>query len=169
MLQVSPIQENVRIAPRPWWERYQPISYLLETRSGTQQEFREMVRRCNNVGVRIYVDVVFNHMSGDHKDARGTGGSTADTYNRNYSTVPYTPADFHATCAIVNYQDAANVRNCELSGLHDLDQRKEHVRERIVNFLNEAIGDGVAGFRLAGPTSRRSYFTRISAPSGNKS
>lgn len=108
-----------------------------------------MVRRCNNVGVRIYVDVVFNHMSGDHKVASGTGGSTANTYNREYPAVPYTRADFNPTCAINNYQDPANVRNCELAGLHDLNQTLEHVRERIVNFLNDAIDAGVAGFRLA--------------------
>lgn len=108
-----------------------------------------MVRRCNNAGVRIYVDVVFNHMTGDHDNARGTGGSTADTHSRSYPAVPYSHFDFHYPCAITNYNDAGNVRNCELSGLHDLDQSKEYVREKIVNFMNEAVDAGVAGFRLA--------------------
>jgi hypothetical protein len=38
---------------RPWWERYQPVSYNLCSRSGTQQELRDMVCRCNNVGVMM--------------------------------------------------------------------------------------------------------------------
>jgi len=147
--QVSPIQENVIVGNRPWWERYQPISYIWQTRSGTPDEFKEMVRRCNNASVRIYVDVVFNHMTGNHNDAKGTGGSTADTYDFSYPAVPYSQYDFHTPCAINNYQNAANVRNCELSGLHDIDQSKEYVREKIVNFLNEAVDAGVAGFRLA--------------------
>ncbi|RLU18783.1 hypothetical protein DMN91_009140 [Ooceraea biroi] len=147
-VQVSPVQENVVIGHRPWWERYQPISYIWHTRSGTPQEFKEMVRRCNDAGVRIYVDVVFNHMSGDHNDAMGTGGSKANTYNFSYPSVPYTRSDFHTPCAITNYQDAVNVRNCELSGLHDLDQGIEHVREKIVNFLNGLIDVGVAGIRV---------------------
>jgi len=46
---------------RPWWERYQPISYKLVTRSGNEEQFASMVRRCNNAGVRTYVDVIFNH------------------------------------------------------------------------------------------------------------
>ncbi|XP_011707177.1 PREDICTED: alpha-amylase 2-like, partial [Wasmannia auropunctata] len=119
------------------------------TRSGTADEFKEMVRRCNNAGVRIYVDVVFNHMSGDHRDAKGTGGSTANTYDFSYPAVPFSREHFHPSCSINNYQDPKNVRNCELSGLHDLDQSNEHVREKIVEFLNAAIDIGVAGFRLA--------------------
>ncbi|XP_050462478.1 alpha-amylase 2-like [Cataglyphis hispanica] len=147
-VQVSPIQENVIVDNRPWWERYQPISYIWRTRSGTPEQFKDMVRRCNNAGVRIYVDVVFNHMTGDHKVALGTGGSIANTYNFNYSAVPYTRVDFHLPCAINNYNNATNVRDCELSGLHDLDQSKEFVREKIVSFLNDAIEVGVAGFRV---------------------
>ncbi|XP_072766716.1 alpha-amylase 1 [Anoplolepis gracilipes] len=147
-VQVSPLQENVIVEKRPWWERYQPISYIWHTRSGTAKQFEDMVRRCNNVDVRIYVDVVFNHMTGNHDNARGTDGSTADTFDFSYPAVPYTRSDFHSPCAITNYQDSANVRNCELSGLHDLDQSKEHVREKIVNFMNKAIDAGVAGFRV---------------------
>ena len=40
------------IYPRPWWERYQPVSYNMTSRSGTEKQFVEMVERCNNVGVR---------------------------------------------------------------------------------------------------------------------
>ena len=35
-----------------WWQRYQPVSYKLESRSGTALEFADMVSRCNAVGVR---------------------------------------------------------------------------------------------------------------------
>ncbi|XP_018351449.1 PREDICTED: alpha-amylase-like [Trachymyrmex septentrionalis] len=147
-VQVSPIQENVIVENRPWWERYQPISYKWHTRSGTAEEFKDMVRRCNNAGVRIYVDVVFNHMTGNHQKAKGTGGSTADTNSLNYPGVPYSGFDFHVPCTIDNYNDAGNVRNCELSGLHDLNQSKEYVRNTIVNFLNETIDAGVAGYRV---------------------
>lgn len=34
-----------------------------------------MVTRCNNVGVRIYVDVLLNHMSGDSANPVGTAGN----------------------------------------------------------------------------------------------
>ncbi|XP_012282128.1 alpha-amylase A-like [Orussus abietinus] len=147
-VQVSPINENLVMTGRPWFERYQPISYKFETRSGDEKSFREMVARCNKAGVRIYVDAVFNHMSADASPAVGTGGSKADPQNLDYPAVPYERNDFHPSCAISNYQNATNVRDCELSGLHDLDQSKEDVRQRIVEFLNRAVDAGVAGFRV---------------------
>lgn len=71
-VQVSPVTEN-RVEPgRPWWERYQPVSYGLTTRSGNEQQFTNMVKRCKDVGVNIYVDIVFNHMTA--ADGAGTGG-----------------------------------------------------------------------------------------------
>ena len=63
-VQVSPPNDHCLIwSPfRPWWERYQPVSYLLVSRSGNKVEFIDMVQRCNAVSVRIYVDAVINHM-----------------------------------------------------------------------------------------------------------
>ena len=68
-VQISPPYEHAVIwSPwRPWWERYQPVSYQLTSRSGNDAQFRDMVTRCNNVGVRIYVDAVINHMAAGSK------------------------------------------------------------------------------------------------------
>lgn len=51
-VQISPPNENTIIVNRPWYERYQPISYLLKTRSGDESDFLDMTTRCNAVGVR---------------------------------------------------------------------------------------------------------------------
>lgn len=40
------------------------------------------------------------------------------------------------------------MRNCRLLGLLDLAQDKEHVRERIVDYMNRLVDMGVAGFRV---------------------
>lgn len=40
------------------------------------------------------------------------------------------------------------MRNCELVGLHDLNQTIEDTRDKIVDFLNHLIDLGVAGFRV---------------------
>ncbi|XP_043271107.1 alpha-amylase A-like [Venturia canescens] len=147
-VQTSPVTENLIVASRPWWERYQPISYRWITRSGNEQEFRDMVKRCNRAGVRIYVDILLNQMTADQETAVGTGGSTADTKARQYWAVPYGINDFHAYCALNNYSNPAEVRNCELVGLHDLNQASEYVRGKIVELLNSLIDAGVAGFRV---------------------
>ncbi|KAL3246379.1 hypothetical protein MRX96_017842 [Rhipicephalus microplus] len=51
-------------------------SYKIGTRSGNETQFRDMVRRCNEAGVRVYVDVVINHMSGPLQIKKGTAGSS---------------------------------------------------------------------------------------------
>ncbi|XP_050507592.1 alpha-amylase-like isoform X2 [Diabrotica virgifera virgifera] len=145
-VQVSPPNENSVISNRPWWERYQPVSYQLFTRSGNETAFANMVRRCSNVGVRIYVDAVFNHMSGT--SGTGTGGHSSDIGSLSYPAVPFKSNHFHSRCDVNNYQDATNIRKCWLSGLPDLDQSHDFVRKKIVEYLNHLVDLGVAGFRV---------------------
>jgi len=56
--QVSPVHENLVVAGRPWWERYQVMSYRIISRSGNETAFRDMVCRCNKVGVRYEKAIV---------------------------------------------------------------------------------------------------------------
>ncbi|XP_049801843.1 alpha-amylase 2-like [Schistocerca nitens] len=148
-VQVSPPNECMAITTknRPWWERYQPVSYRLVSRSGSEAEFGDMVKRCNNVGVRIYADAVINHMSAPWDGLSGVAGSKPSGFY--YPDVPYGPNDFHyPSCEITNYQNASNIRNCELSGLHDLNDGSEYVRGKIAEYMNKLISFGVAGFRI---------------------
>nr|XP_020037794.1 pancreatic alpha-amylase-like isoform X2 [Castor canadensis] len=148
-VQVSSPNENVIVnSPfRPWWERYQPISYKICTRSGNEDEFRDMVTRCNNVGVRIYVDAVINHMCAE---SRGSGtGSTCGSYfnaqNREFSAVPYSAWDFNdgkcktSSGGIETYSDASQVRDCRLEGLLDLALGDDYVRTKVIDLGGEAI------------------------------
>ncbi|CAH1116249.1 unnamed protein product [Phaedon cochleariae] len=145
-VQISPPNENVIIKNRPWWERYQPVSYIINTRSGDEIAFKNMTRRCNDVGVRIYADAVINHMAAT--DGIGKAGSTSNRTHKYFPGVPFGPYDFHDDCGISNYQDATNVRNCELEALRDLDHSKAYVRQKIIEYLNHLIDLGVAGFRI---------------------
>uniref|UniRef100_A0A182YLT8 Alpha-amylase n=1 Tax=Anopheles stephensi TaxID=30069 RepID=A0A182YLT8_ANOST len=149
-VQVSPVNEYVIALNRPWWERYQPISYAIKSRSGTEQQFTAMVRRCQRAGVRVYVDLVVNHMAapGGSVPLYGTAGSPSDPANRQYPAVPYNRTHFHTACIIRDYRNATEVRDCELSGLPDLNQAEPYVRDRIVEFMNRLIELGVAGFRM---------------------
>lgn len=64
-VQISPPNENVIIANRPWYERYQPISYKLITRSGDEKDFLDMTTRCNAVGVRCVSNFILRNL-GSH-------------------------------------------------------------------------------------------------------
>ena len=63
--QVSPPNEHLLVFNggrlRPWWERYQPVSYKLGSRSGTESEFTDMVQRCNAVNVRYLKSLLLLH------------------------------------------------------------------------------------------------------------
>ncbi|CAM4239143.1 alpha-amylase [Pseudoalteromonas byunsanensis] len=142
-VQVSPPNEH--ITGDPWWTRYQPVSYQLQSRGGSEAQFKEMVSRCKSVGVDIYVDAVINHM------AAGSGqGVAGSVYGDKYFPM-YSPQDFHESCAI-NGEDYGNnpwrVQNCELVGLADLDTDAPYVQSQLSGYLNALVATGVAGFRL---------------------
>ncbi|CAG2117628.1 unnamed protein product [Medioppia subpectinata] len=152
-VQLSPVHECAVIDRRPWWERYQPVSYKIDCRSGNETSFADMTRRCNKAGVRIYVDVVLNHMTGV-QSGKGTAGDPYDGVGENYSAAGFTSADFHgkdvchtADLNIKDYDDPQQARNCQLGGLRDLNQGRENVRKAQAQFLNKLIKHGVAGFR----------------------
>jgi alpha-amylase len=141
---VSPPQEHNVFSGGPWSERYGPVSYSIDrSQGGTRAEFADMVARCHAAGVDIYADAVINHM------APGSGvGSNGTTFSRyNYPPL-YGPADFHPACTVNNYQSAANVQDCELLGLPDLDTGSPSVRQKIADYLVGLARLGVAGFRI---------------------
>lgn len=148
-IQVSPPQEHLKLGQNAWWERYQPVSYKVISRGGTEAEFRDMIKRCAAVGVDVYVDVILNHMAGI-KEGQGFGGTLYTKYNHQGL---FTPVDFndcgrHADNQIRDYQDRYELQWCELLGLADLKTSSPKVQNTLVKYLDELIDMGVAGFRL---------------------
>src|ERR1051326_6058567 len=94
-----------------------------------------MVARCAAVGVGIYVDAVINHMT--NYPSPGFG-SDSPPYSKYAYPGLSTAADFHSPCTATNYADAANVQDCELFGLTDLNTGKDAVRRKIA-----AVGVGI--------------------------
>ncbi|KAK7085110.1 alpha-amylase [Halocaridina rubra] len=153
-VQISPPQEHRIVDGRPWHQRYQPISYLLESRSGNRSEFEDMVSRCNAVGVRIIVDAVINHMAEQHTEGYGSANShyVAD----NYDFPPYNGASYFTDVfmcpspsgVVTDYQNLNDIRDCRYLGLLDLYTSEVPVQETISLYLNQLLDIGVAGFRI---------------------
>jgi len=165
-VQVAPPQDSLkRTDPgtegilHPWWEVYQPVDYYLTSRMGSEDEFKSMVSTCRRAGVKVYVDAVINHMTG--QGDLSYGGHTYDRYaysnlgvNGNAS---YVNSDFHhklpgqcpsASGGIEDYNNLQQVRRCELVGLADLRTETTKVRATLAAYLNKLIGYGVSGFRV---------------------
>jgi len=144
-VQVSPPQEHAQLASHPWYERYQPVSYRIESRGGSRAAFASMVARCKKSGVDIYVDAVLNHMSFVESGV-GTAG-TAFT-RRGYPGL-YGVSDFH-TCgrAIQDWGSREEIQTCELATCPDLDTGKDHVRATLAAYLQDLVDLGVSGIRV---------------------
>ncbi|KAI1290783.1 Alpha-amylase 1 [Halotydeus destructor] len=156
-VQVSPVLEHIQSEGRPWWDRYQVVSYKIISRSGTQDQFADMVNKCNAAGVRIYVDFIPNHMTGHSGNGSGygIGGTYWNGAEYDYPGVSYTKENFNGrekcgtpSGGIEDYSKAWQNRNCELMGLRDLDQSQEYVRRQIVAAMDSLTALGVAGFRI---------------------
>ena len=168
-VQVAPPQDSVKrqhlgdgsdTVLHPWWEVYQPVDYNLTSRMGTQAQFKSMVATCRKAGVKVYVDTVINHMTGQGDTSYG--GQHYTKYN--YPLVPYTADNFHSyptDCPIPppagsgslegnidDFNDYTQVDNCELVGLSDLKTETAYVQDKIAGYLNKLLSFGVSGFRV---------------------
>ena len=145
-VQISPPEEHSIVPTHDWSERYQPVSYsVARSRSGTDAEFTDMVNRCKAVGVDIIADAVINHMTNYPSPGIGSNGTSYTKYD--YPGL-YAPSDFHPPCTVNNYQSAANVQDCELFSLPDLNTHLASVRQKIADYLVMLARLGVAGFRI---------------------
>ncbi|HEY2299658.1 MAG TPA: alpha-amylase family protein [Jatrophihabitans sp.] len=137
----------------PWWDVYQPVDYNLTSRFGDEQQFRDMVKTCRAAGVKVIVDAVINHMTGQgHKSYGGveyTHFSYPDYSYDNFHHLGTGPNDCDSSNGgIDDFNDFRQLTKCELLGLADLRTDDPATRAKIVGYLNKLIGYGVSGFRV---------------------
>ena len=162
----------------PWWYGTQVVSFKYDCRSGNQKQLKKIINRCRAVNVRVYAEIVVNHMTGDGNDMNpihytstcqvwgpkeGSGGSPFYTkgnqisysYYTNkppaneYPSVPYFPSDFHCGRGISNWDDPDELVYGTLAGLQDLNTEKEYVRKRIATYIVDLLSLGVSGIAIA--------------------
>lgn len=147
-VQVSPPNEHVK--GTQWWTSYQPVSYKLKSKLGTENEFKSMIDTCKVAGVEIIADAVINHMTGaGDTHTEGVGGSQYSAAKEDFPDAGYKKDDFHQDARnIEHYNNAEEVWNRRLVGLLDLDTSKQHVRETLGKYFAHLLKLGVAGFRI---------------------
>lgn len=147
-VQVSPPQDHIK--GDQWWTSYQPVSYKLNSKLGTEDEFKKMITTCKASGVGIIADAVINHTTGfANKDTLGVGGSKYDAANQSFPDAGYTKDDFHKSTEDINtYRKAEIVWTHRLVGLLDLDTSNPHVQKTLGEYFAYMLKLGVAGFRV---------------------
>jgi len=171
---VSPPFEHIR--GDSWFNRYQPVSYKLNSRSGTEQEFIDMVKRCTDAGVDVMTDVIVNHMAGpwiinpakyagqqcetdakeEGKKCEGWAGTKFG--NRkfvhgengydvyNASMFHHYPQDDGSNCGCPPWLN--NQVMCDFSGLPDLDTENPTVQSNLIKMLARLHDIGVTMIRV---------------------
>ena len=76
-VQVSPVTEHI-LGPQ-WWTKYQPVSFSLNSRSGSMEDFSAMVRDCRASGVQVIVDLIINHIAAPCKESKNLEGAKAES------------------------------------------------------------------------------------------
>lgn len=134
-VQISPPQESVQ--GTQWWTVYQPVSYKLNSRFGTEGELKSMIKQCNAAGVDVIADVVLNHTTGHDvswvDDQYGVDGTAYNgSYGRYPSMDPYAEG---GTQGLYQYQESGNNHQYGLpSG--DFHTCKSNVSDNISDYTN---------------------------------
>lgn len=81
-VQISPPHEHRTLEQGPtpfsWQQRYQTVSYKLSSRSGNREQLTKLIHRCNQAGVKVYVDMVVDPMADDDKATDDNPANTSD-------------------------------------------------------------------------------------------
>lgn len=170
-VQVSPPQEH--ILGDSWATRYQPVSYILNSRSGDPEAFIDMVQRCRRVGVNVMVDAVLNHMAGPYIQMRRYSPKgrcdrpeTAPGYTAGctgWNGTVFGDREFlHAVEGNGHYglhdfhhffgNDRSNCGwggpLCDMMGLPDLNTEMSNVQLELASYLQHLYAIGVTFLRL---------------------
>lgn len=121
-----------------WYYQYQPTDWIIGNyQLGTEEEFKAMCEEADKYGIKIIVDVVPNHTTGQTDAVSqslidAAGGSL---YHKNGFT------------DISNYSDRTQCTTYALTGLPDVNTENTGFQDYFIAFLNQCIADGADGFR----------------------
>ena len=151
-VQTSPIQatkettrEYYNTVMNSSWVVYQPLNFAIETNGwnalGTKGDFEYMCSVAEKYGVKVIVDVIFNHTAND------MSGNTIHPFIP--SEIKDNPDCWHDVSKnIYNFDNRYDVTHYCLTGLPDLNTGHPIVQQPCTNLLKEAIDAGADGFRI---------------------
>jgi alpha-amylase len=155
--------------PTQWWQRYQPQDYrVIDNELGNTVDFKEMIEELKRHDLRVYVDVVFNHMANEswlRKDLQYPSASEIQAYQEqtayfdeqklfgDLSSPLFTESDFLEAFGITDWENAWEVQNGRLSGgPHDPGLPSLALNDNVVSqqqaYLLALKKLGVKGFRI---------------------
>ena len=162
----EPVKNGV--APNGWWMFYQPAGFQLneseDNALGVKSEFVEMCNKAHELGLKIIVDAVINHMGTDDKHT-GLYTNTdpdpmkhvnerawlfekelleAKAFHSPWVEMTYKENDWQFS----EYEIEEDLTQHCTSGLPDLKTETQLVQDRIYEYFEELVAAGADGFRF---------------------
>ena len=146
-----------------WWMYYQPAGFQINESTdnalGTKADFVSMCEKAHELGLKIIVDAVINHMGTKDGDDNNTSTDPMSHVTPKAATFEpeiYNNKLFHSPWKQMQYIESNDTqynstydltRNCT-SGLPDLKTEDSRVQSAIYDYLEELIEAGADGFRF---------------------
>ena len=113
---------------------YQPTDYVIGNyQLGTKEEFTQMCDEAHKYGVKVIVDAVLNHVTGDKS-----------VISENITKIK---EPFHTMGDIKDYNSRKQLTQGVLLGLTDLNTQNEEIQQYELKYLKECVEAGADGFR----------------------
>ena len=128
-IQTSPAQPN---GTGTWYWLYQPISFSIGTNGvGTKAELQSLCDEAEKYGIKIIVDVVANHLRGDHNNIDND----------------LKPSEYwHTFGGGIDWKNRWQVTHGSI-GMPDIATENPYVQQKVCNYVQELNSVGVDGLR----------------------
>jgi alpha-amylase len=145
-----------------WWQRYQPRDYrVIRSRLGRKSGLKDVIRALHRTGLKVYADIVFNHMANENRPDRLNfpGSAEIERYrlqrmefnqDRLYGELEkglFSPWDFHSGGNIQDWMNLYQTTELSLSGLPDLELNPWVIEQQLA-CLRALNGMGFDGYRI---------------------
>ena len=129
-IQTSPAQPGSGTGT--WWWLYQPLGFYIGTSElGTKAELESLCKEAENYGIKVIVDVVANHLAGDHSRIE------EDLKPSKY---------WHTFGGGINWKNRWQVTHGEI-GMPDIATENSYVQQKVGKYMQELKSVGVDGVR----------------------
>lgn len=136
-IQISPPQASH--PGQPWYFRYQPIDHrVIDSPLGNEADLQALIQAAHYQGLKVIVDVVFNHMA------------DTEPFSRTLTYPRFSAQHFHPKQCI-DFNDRTSVLRGwlgEACNLPDLATEQPYVRNEAKTYVKKLLSLGVDGLRI---------------------
>lgn len=130
-VQTSPAQTAV-VGNSTWYYLYQPNTFSVGNSGlGSEDDLKKLCSEADKYGIHVIVDVVANHLAGDHSNIDSSLKDSIYWHNYNGS---------------IHYNNRYEITHGNI-GMPDINSENSFVQEKVRNYVQQLKADGVDGIR----------------------